>query len=356
MRGKWPPDMKIAIIGGGVISGGWAARFLLNGHDVAVYNPSLDAAHKLEEVLGNARASLLALYDRPLPLAGRLFLAGSVTDADWVQERPPERLEIKQALYAQIESHLTAHAVLASSTSGYKPSQLRKLCQRPERLIVAHPFNPVYLVPRVESVGSDRTPEPLKRRAADILRGIGMHPLVLRGEVEGFIGNRLQEAVWRKALRMIRDTAIRAQEPQLPFLQDGDLPVTARWVIPPTWIDANGHMNEAYYVEVASNAADTLTESRDVTADCIAGGNSHFTAETHVRYPAALHAGDAITVRTRVLHVTGKKTHLFHHIEEPNGELAATVEMLILHAHLPDPDGTGRDGAGDPRSETRMRT
>lgn len=201
--------MKVAVVGGGVIGGGWAARFALNGHDVDVYDPAPDAERKLDAVLENARASLPALYDRGLPPEGRLrfvhSLAEAVEGAEWIQESVPERIEMKQRVYAEIEPHLLPTSVLASSTSGFQPSQLQQVSTRPEQIIVAHPFNPVYLVPLVEIVGSDRTPETLKARAAEVMRGIGMHPLVMGREIAGFIGNRLQEAVWRETLWMVKE-------------------------------------------------------------------------------------------------------------------------------------------------------
>lgn len=208
--------MKVAIIGGGLIGGGWAARFLLNGHDVMVHDPSPGAERRLVQVLDSARECLPALYDRPLPREGRLRWASTVgeavADAEWVQESVPERLEVKRKVYAEIEPDLGDRAILASSTSGFLPSDLQSESTRPEQLIVAHPFNPVYLIPLVEIVGSDRTPEVVKSRAADVVRSIGMHPLILKREIPGFIGNRLQEAIWRETLWMIKDGIATTQQ------------------------------------------------------------------------------------------------------------------------------------------------
>lgn len=208
--------MKVAIIGGGLIGGGWAARFLLNGHDVAVHDPSPGAERRLMQVLDSARESLPALYDRPLPKAGQLRWASTIGDAvagaEWVQESVPERLEVKRRVYAEIGPQLGGVAILASSTSGFLPSVLQEACNRPEQLIVVHPFNPVYLIPLVEIVGSERNPEMIKSRAADVMRSIGMHPLILKREIEGFIGNRLQEAIWRETLWMIKDGIATTQE------------------------------------------------------------------------------------------------------------------------------------------------
>ncbi|MEM1266466.1 MAG: carnitine 3-dehydrogenase [Pseudomonadota bacterium] len=191
-----------AIIGGGVIGGGWAARFLLNGWDVTVCDPDPDAARKVRDVLANARRSLPALYDRALPAEGRLSfevdLRAAVNGADWVQESVPERLDVKHRVLGALTEAAPAEAVIASSTSGFKPSELTAAGSR---AIVAHPFNPVYLLPLVELVGEVS----ITARASEILRGIGMYPLTLRQEIDAHIADRLLEAVWREALWLIKD-------------------------------------------------------------------------------------------------------------------------------------------------------
>jgi carnitine 3-dehydrogenase len=123
--------MKAAIIGGGVIGGGWAARFLLNGWDVAVCDPDPEAERKITEVLTNARRSLpWGLYERALPPEGSLSfhdtIGAAVANADWVQESVPERLEIKHRVFAEIIAAAPEGAVIGSSTSGFKPSELNE--------------------------------------------------------------------------------------------------------------------------------------------------------------------------------------------------------------------------------------
>ena len=151
--------MKAAIVGGGVIGGGWAARFLLNGWDVSVFDPDADAERKLSEILANARRSLPALYNRALPPEGRLAIAETletaVAGADWVQESVPERLDLKQKVYGELQQHVARGAVIGSSTSGYKPSQLQEGFDNAAQIVVAHPFNPVYLMPLVEVVTTE---------------------------------------------------------------------------------------------------------------------------------------------------------------------------------------------------------
>jgi len=193
---------RAAIIGGGVIGGGWAARFLLNGWDVAVFDPDPQAACKIEAVLANARRSLPGLYDRALPPEGGLRyctdLAEAVAAADWVQESVPERLELKHRVLAQIMAAASRAAVIGSSTSGFRPSELNA---EGARAIVAHPFNPVYLLPLVELVGA----ADICARAAGILRGLGMFPLTVRKEIDAHIADRLLEAVWRESLWLVQD-------------------------------------------------------------------------------------------------------------------------------------------------------
>jgi len=198
-----------AIIGGGVIGGGWAARFLLNGWDVSVYDPAPEAPRQIEEVLANARRALPMVYDGDLPAPGTLRFAASPADAAqnaaWVQESVPERLEAKHRVLADLSAAAPEEAVIASSTSGFKPSDLTAAGAR---AIVAHPFNPVYLLPLVELVGDAQT----CGRAADILTEIGMKPLLLRQEIDAHIADRLLEAVWREALWLIRDGVCTTEE------------------------------------------------------------------------------------------------------------------------------------------------
>jgi carnitine 3-dehydrogenase len=198
-----------AIVGGSVIGGGWAARFLLNGWDVMVHDPAPGAAETLRAVLERARASLPALYDVALPPEGRLrfvdALEEAVAAADWVQESVPERLELKHSVLARIDAAAPAAAVIASSTSGFKPSELTA---QGARCIVAHPFNPVYLLPLVELVGDAE----ICARAAEQLRAIGMFPLTLRREIDAHVADRFLEAVWREALWLVKDGIATTEE------------------------------------------------------------------------------------------------------------------------------------------------
>ncbi len=202
--------MKAALIGGGVIGGGWAARFLTMGWDVAVADPDPGAEAGIAAVLDLARRSLPGLYDRPLPKEGALSvgadIAEAVAGADWIQESVPERLDLKRRVFSQIAPAAGPDAVIASSTSGFKPSELSAALDRP--VIVAHPFQPVYLLPLVELVGDAATLD----RAAPVLEGVGMFPLKIRVEIDAHVADRFLEAVWREALWLIKDGVATTEE------------------------------------------------------------------------------------------------------------------------------------------------
>ena len=200
-------DKIAALIGGGVIGGGWAARFALNGWQVNLFDPDPQAARKLSEVMANARASLPLLADKPLPEEGQLVICESleqaVKEAVWIQESIPERLGLKQAVFADIQGFCSKQAVIASSTSGFRPAQLRDGAILPDQIIVAHPYNPVYLLPAVELVGG--VDNPFIQKAEQILTKLGMKPVTLRQEIDAHVGDRLLEALWREALWLVKD-------------------------------------------------------------------------------------------------------------------------------------------------------
>jgi carnitine 3-dehydrogenase len=205
-----------AIIGGGVIGGGWAARFLLNGWDVQVFDPDPEAERKIGEVLSNARRSLPGLSDAPLPAEGRLSFHGTIADAvagaAWIQESVPERLDLKHTTLAAIQADCPDMAIIGSSTSGFKPSQLQEGAVRPGQIMVAHPFNPVYLLPLIELVTTAASPEATVRQASGLLTGLGLYPLHVKKEIDAHIADRFLEAVWREALWLVRDGIATTEE------------------------------------------------------------------------------------------------------------------------------------------------
>ncbi|WP_461195540.1 3-hydroxyacyl-CoA dehydrogenase NAD-binding domain-containing protein [Bradyrhizobium sp. UFLA06-06] len=213
------PEKRVraaGLLGSGIIGGGWAARLVLNGVDVRLYDPAPDAVERVQETLANARRAYGRLTQVPLPAEGALTVVESVADAvrgvELVQESAPERLELKQQLLAAAARAASPDTLICSSTSGLRPSLLAVGVDHPERLLVAHPFNPVHLLPLVELCAGQSTAPETVVRASEIFRAVGMHPLVVRKEVEGFIANRLQEAMLREALWLVHDDVASVQE------------------------------------------------------------------------------------------------------------------------------------------------
>lgn len=210
------PSGPVGLLGGGVIGGGWAARYLLSGIDVRIYDPAPDAARRVEEVLAGARRAVARLTLAPLPPEGTLsFLdtvQAAVAGAVVVHESAPERVELKRELLAEASRASAPDALICSSTSGLLPSELQAAMDHPERFTVAHPFNPVYLLPLVELSGGELTAEATLERAGEWLSAVGMHPLRVRVEIDGFLADRLLEALWREALWLVHDGVATVEE------------------------------------------------------------------------------------------------------------------------------------------------
>jgi carnitine 3-dehydrogenase len=197
----------VAVIGTGVIGGGWAAHFLRMGYDVVAFDPGADASRRLHALVDNAWPAL-----ERIGLAGdasrdRLRFAGSlaeaVSSADFVQESTPESLPAKVAVLAEIDEAAPPGVVVASSTSGFAMTDMQVACRTPERFVVGHPFNPPYLIPLVEVVGGKATAQEVVDWADRFYTHAGKVSLKLDRELPGFVGNRLQEALWREALHMV---------------------------------------------------------------------------------------------------------------------------------------------------------
>jgi carnitine 3-dehydrogenase len=206
----------VGLVGGGVIGGGWAARYLLAGIDVRIYDPAGDAKGRVEDVLAGARRALSRLTLAPLPPEGTLAFVdtveAAVAGAAVVHESAPERVDLKRGLLAQVSRAAAPDTLICSSTSGLLPSELQAGMDHPERFTVAHPFNPVYLLPLVELSGGELTAETTLTRAAEWLSAVGMHPLRVRVEIDGFLADRLLEALWREALWLVHDGVATVEE------------------------------------------------------------------------------------------------------------------------------------------------
>ncbi|SIS04043.1 ketoreductase RED1 [Peribacillus simplex] len=200
---------SVTVIGAGLIGISWTAYFLAKGLEVKVN----DVRPDLEEVVLTGIEQIIpTLRDLGLPTEGitdRLIiekdLERALNGAVVVQENGPERIEFKQELYTQIEKFVSKDALLLSSSSGLKASDISKKMVHPERMLIGHPFNPPHLVPLVEIVPGTNTSADAIEHAVDFYKALGKNPLVLKKETPGFVANRLQSALIREAIHLVSE-------------------------------------------------------------------------------------------------------------------------------------------------------
>jgi len=197
-----------AILGAGVIGASWTALFLAAGHSVAVYDPAPDAEKKVRDYVQNAWPTLQALG---LAEHGNMQAVSFYTDAteavkgaSFIQESVPERLPIKHALYALIEEVMEPNAVIASSASGLTLSEMQAGWKNASRFVLGHPFNPPHLIPLVEVMGNQATDTGVVELAEAFYKGVGKVTIRVEREVPGHVANRLQAAVWREAIHLVK--------------------------------------------------------------------------------------------------------------------------------------------------------
>lgn len=199
----------VAVIGTGVIGAGWATRCLAWGLDVVASDPAPGAEARLRAAVARAWPAIsqlgLAAGASPDRLRFAASIAEAVAEADFVQESAPERIELKQAIHRQIDAAARPDILVASSSSGLLPSEIQAGCEHPERVLIGHPFNPVYLLPLVELVAGAKTAPESIERARAFYAGVGMHPLHVRKEVPAYLSDRLQEALWREYLHLVNE-------------------------------------------------------------------------------------------------------------------------------------------------------
>ena len=217
--GRWEGAVTartIGLTGTGVIGSGWAVRALARGHDVVAWDPAGDAEDRLRAAVERAWPSATRLGLFPGADPARLRWAGSpeevAANADWVQESAPEDEGVKRSLLGRLDAAAEPATVIASSSSGLLPSRLADGLSHPERLLIGHPFNPVYLLPLVEVVPGEATAEEAVAAAMAHYDDLVMYPLLVRNEVEGYLSDRLQEALWRENLHLVSDGAATTAE------------------------------------------------------------------------------------------------------------------------------------------------
>ena len=207
---------RVCVVGAGVIGAGWASRFLANGLDVTATDPHPEAEARLRASIDNAWPSLMRIGLAPGADRGRLRfepdLETAVADADYIQENAPEVEPLKIELHARIDAVADAKVIIASSSSGLLPSRIQSACKHPQRVVIGHPFNPVYILPLVEVLGGEKTGAAALDRAAAFYDSIGMSPLRIASELPGYVSDRLQEAMWREALHMVAEGAATTEQ------------------------------------------------------------------------------------------------------------------------------------------------
>jgi len=210
---------KIAIIGSGLIGRAWACVFARAGHPVVIWDnvpAAMPAALKLieESLVEMKRVGLI--NEDPRVIATRVravpTLEEAVRDADYVQENTSENLEIKRAVYQQMDAAAPPHCILASSTSTIQTSRFSENLKGRNRCIVAHPVNPPHVIPVVEVSPAPWTDAQVVEKTRALHAKVGQVPIIVKREVEGFILNRLQAALLNEAWRLVKEDFVSAED------------------------------------------------------------------------------------------------------------------------------------------------
>lgn len=202
-------SMVTAVLGTGVIGGSWAALFLAAGHPVRAYDPGDLHGEQLRNAISTAWPTLESLGLTGNGDPDNYIVCQSAVDAvsgaAFVQESVPERIDIKHALYAEIEPALDDAAIVASSASGLLVKEMQAGWKDPSRFILGHPFNPPHLIPLVELLANEKTATDVLEQAEAFYQGVGKITIRVNKEVPAHVANRLQAALWREALSLVEN-------------------------------------------------------------------------------------------------------------------------------------------------------
>ena len=201
---------KIAVIGTGVIGTGWIIRFLFNKKKINIYDPSDKQKKFLLAEIKRTTSLLKKFYNKNnININNQLKFCSSikeaVSNADLIQENAPENEKLKINIIKEISLYSKKSSIIASSSSGLLPSKIQSKAKNPERVLIAHPFNPVYILPLVELVPGGKTSKKNISVANDFYTKIGMKTLILKKELPGYLSDRLQESMWRESLHIINE-------------------------------------------------------------------------------------------------------------------------------------------------------
>lgn len=202
------PIRRIAIVGTGVIGASWAAQYLARGFDVVATDPAPNAEANLRNYVDEAWPALTDIGLSPGASRDRLSfttdMKEALSEADFVQENGPERVDFKIKLFAEMDDATPTDSIIASSSSGITASVMQAQCKHPERVVIGHPFNPPHIIPLVEIVGGTKTSPEAVERAIAFYASIGKKPIHLMKELPGHVGNRLQIALYKEVMYLIQ--------------------------------------------------------------------------------------------------------------------------------------------------------
>ena len=200
---------KIAVIGTGVIGTGWIIRFLAHNKKVIAYDKNLKLRKKIINEIKNSWPHIKKLFNKKKLNLNNFEYVNSIKEAvksaDFIQENAVENYKIKTQLMYEIGKYSKPNVIISSSSSGLLPTKIYSKCKFPDRTIIGHPFNPVYLCPGVEVVPGKKTQKKFLNKANRFYKSISMNPIMVKKELPGYLADRLQEALWREALHIINE-------------------------------------------------------------------------------------------------------------------------------------------------------
>ena len=200
---------KIAVIGTGVIGTGWIIRFLAHNKKVIAYDKNLKLKKKIIKEIKNSQPHIKKLFNKKKLNLNNFEYVNSIKEAvksaDFIQENAVENYKIKTQLMHEIGKYSKPNAIISSSSSGLLPTKIYSKCKNPERTMIGHPFNPVYMCPGVEVVPGKKTHKKFLNKANKFYKSISMNPIMVKKELPGYLADRLQEALWREALHIVNE-------------------------------------------------------------------------------------------------------------------------------------------------------
>jgi 3-hydroxybutyryl-CoA dehydrogenase len=196
---------RIAVIGAGLMGHGIAQVFAVAGHEVRVHDPSATMLGTLHDRITRNLIDLHLDRAATSRVSGHARLADAVGGAAFVFEAGPENLALKQQIFAQIEAASSPQTILASNTSVIPITQIMSAVQHGARALGTHWWNPPYLVPLVEVIRTTATSDAAIDSMTALLTAVGKTAVTVQKDVPGFIGNRLQHALWREAIALVQD-------------------------------------------------------------------------------------------------------------------------------------------------------